>query len=469
MVTFNFTSYKKTISILFMLAFLVGCNQQEFYEKEYLDGVGVEDDAIPNPGIEPPTTTPPVVEVPTHTVTQTETKTETNTQTETKTETNTQTETKTETNTQTETKTETNTQTETKTETNTQTETKTETNTQTETKTETNTQTETATETNTQTETATETNTQTETATETNTQTETQTNTETATETETETETEVSYLDVTDKFNQNFAEQQKLDILWVVDNSGSMRDEQNALAYNFNAFISAFLDKDVDFKMAVTTTDANSHYNGKVVGSLTELNSTSAKDDREQFLRDFSETIRVGTNGSPHERGLHTSQMFMHRYANKWLRDQAYLVIVYVSDEQDQSSKSVASYVDYFRKLKDNESKVKLFSIVKTSGRRNAGTRYMDASNKTGGLTSSITDDFHTTLQNMSQKIVNLLATFKLTQAPYNGNVSVSVNGNETNSGWNYDEKTQSVTFEKDDLPSEGSSIEVKYQVEKKD
>src|SRR5689334_5236429 len=48
----------------------------------------------------------------------------------------------------------------------------------------------------------------------------------------------------------------KVDLLWVVDNSGSMLPLQQNMTTNFNAFMSEFITKGLDFHMAVTTTDA---------------------------------------------------------------------------------------------------------------------------------------------------------------------------------------------------------------------
>ena len=60
---------------------------------------------------------------------------------------------------------------------------------------------------------------------------------------------------VKETFYQVKSQMEKVDILWVVDNSGSMEEEQDSLARNFDLFIEELLKKDIDFKMAVTTTD----------------------------------------------------------------------------------------------------------------------------------------------------------------------------------------------------------------------
>src|ERR1700678_3166714 len=59
-----------------------------------------------------------------------------------------------------------------------------------------------------------------------------------------------SFTQSTSSFNN------QLDILWVVDNSGSMAPLQANMTSNFSSFISNFQTKGYDFRMAVTGTDA---------------------------------------------------------------------------------------------------------------------------------------------------------------------------------------------------------------------
>src|SRR4051812_43560648 len=61
----------------------------------------------------------------------------------------------------------------------------------------------------------------------------------------------------TASFQQNAEKvNNKIDILWVVDNSGSMDPFQKNLATNFSSFITNFQQKGFDFQMAVTASDA---------------------------------------------------------------------------------------------------------------------------------------------------------------------------------------------------------------------
>ncbi len=47
----------------------------------------------------------------------------------------------------------------------------------------------------------------------------------------------------------------KVDMLFVVDNSGSMSDEQAMLADSFQTFIDQFMLRNVDFHIGIITTD----------------------------------------------------------------------------------------------------------------------------------------------------------------------------------------------------------------------
>lgn len=69
--------------------------------------------------------------------------------------------------------------------------------------------------------------------------------------------TSISVLPSIDSFQQAGSKiTAKMDILWVIDNSGSMIEEQKKLKENFKSFITSFVGKGYDYRMAVITTDA---------------------------------------------------------------------------------------------------------------------------------------------------------------------------------------------------------------------
>ncbi len=66
----------------------------------------------------------------------------------------------------------------------------------------------------------------------------------------------------------------KLDMLWVIDNSGSMCQEQSILRNNFNLFIEQLDRTNLDFHIGVTTTDMNADYPLEPVAQPGYLQST---------------------------------------------------------------------------------------------------------------------------------------------------------------------------------------------------
>lgn len=271
-------------------------------------------------------------------------------------------------------------------------------------------------------------------------------------------------------FTQDTSRTAAVDILWVIDDSGSMADNQDALGRNFNNFINQFLEKKVDFKMAITTTDGTSLRNGKMVGDSSMLTSASATGNRAAFTNNFTKWVKVGTSGSGIEQGLRTASSFLDRYSASYLRSDAFLTIVFVSDEEDQSDKKVAEYIARYQAVKQNKGMVKAYSIVNQSPQPTAqwetmGLRYNEVSKATGGTIGDINKDFATTLKDIGGSIVNLLDSFALAESPYDNSVTVMVNNVQVNSGWIFDVASHTLKFNADAVPAEGAKIEVRYKV----
>lgn len=270
-------------------------------------------------------------------------------------------------------------------------------------------------------------------------------------------------------FTQNIAKNANVDILWVIDDSGSMADEQDALGKNFLSFINQFIEKNIDFKMAITTTDGTSTRNGKMVGDSSMLTSASAKGNKTAFVNNFTKWVKVGTSGSGIEQGLKTSASFSDRYASSFLRPDAFFIIVYISDEEDQSDKKVSEYLTQLQSLKTNKGMVKAYSIVTVKDYgfqwETIGNRYMEISNATAGAIGDIKKDFSSTLLDMGGKILTLLDTFALNESPYQDQIEVFVNNIKITSGFVFNPAQRTVKFETSSLPAEGAQVEIRYKV----
>ena len=283
----------------------------------------------------------------------------------------------------------------------------------------------------------------------------------------------VTQQNVTESFRQAASETKKLDIMWVIDNSGSMADEQASLGANFDSFITQFINKNVDFKMGITTTDtsSSSKKGAMVVGSDTKLTSAAAAANPNKFMSDFNRLVNVGIGGSGNEKGLEAAQGFMDKHAvgtNPFIRPEAYLAIVILSDEEDQSPRSVAAYTDYLKTFKVNAGLVKVYSIVNvnnvyTGGNTIGHLRYKQATEQTSGVVADIMDDYANVLLAMGDSIINLLDSFALASTPVNGTLKVFVNGVET-SGYTFDSASRSIKFDAGNLPPVGAQVRVEYK-----
>jgi hypothetical protein len=176
----------------------------------------------------------------------------------------------------------------------------------------------------------------------------------------------------------------KTDFLFVVDNSASMLEEQAALANSADALFNAFAASGIDFRIGVVTTDSEVLRGNGFTSTLAQ----------------FKNDVRVGINGNSLEMGIEYGLRAIRRARDPALppeqriRDDAGLVVVFVSDEENTGLKSVAAYAtDY---LAENAV---TFSIVGPRptgcthvglGSAVAGTQYLDLATATGGSSGSI-------------------------------------------------------------------------------
>ncbi len=153
----------------------------------------------------------------------------------------------------------------------------------------------------------------------------------------------------------------KMDILFVVDDSGSMAEEQANLAANFPKFVSVLestkssAGTPLDYRVAVTTTGKT--YSLTVLGipvppekgddGKFRNNCGGPKRwlDRGEAAASFPCRARVGTNGPSEEMPLECMKLgLVDRVADGtnagFLRDDALLAVVFLTDEDDCSFKA---------------------------------------------------------------------------------------------------------------------------------
>ncbi len=166
----------------------------------------------------------------------------------------------------------------------------------------------------------------------------------------------------------------KMDILFVIDNSGSMSEEQANLATNFPAFVQVIENyttsagTHLDYHIGVTTTDHGGAIFGTpddgqfLVEDRSGLFPTSCMfPNGRRYLQKgdtnvgtkFSCAAKAGTSGSPFEMPLQAAKMaLVDRMAGPnasnagFLREDALLAIVLLTDENDCSTIGVPGGAD---------------------------------------------------------------------------------------------------------------------------
>lgn len=194
------------------------------------------------------------------------------------------------------------------------------------------------------------------------------------------------------------------DVLLVVDDSGSMAEEHQEMAANAIAFVEAAARHGADHRIGVVTTDMDAH-RGRLRRFPGGRNMLTGEGDVGQAAQQLAATLRdLGTNGSADEQGLASIAAVLdadpQTFGEPFLRPDARLSIVVVSDEEDASPGSTDYYVDRLRAAKGrfNEGMVTLSAVV---GDRSAGCgpvdqlpgqRYLEVQRATGGVFRSLCD-----------------------------------------------------------------------------
>ncbi len=283
----------------------------------------------------------------------------------------------------------------------------------------------------------------------------------------------------TDNYTQ--APAAKTDVLFVIDNSGSMYEEQQSVADNAGRFLSVAQQTGNDFQVAVITTDMNNPSESGRMQSTTGIPKiirpgTTASTD-------FAELVRSrGIYGSGDERGLDAviaalgEPLISDPLANKaFLRSDASLSIVIVSDEPDYSRVSVDYFVDFLQKFKgpNRQGLVSLSAVVGDSpsgcsgsnGNAMPGTGYLEVAAATGGKFKSIcSPDWSSLATDLGAEAFAGRAAFRLTRPAIASTIAVAVN-NQTRpaSDWTYDPSTNGVIFNEGRVPAAGSQVSIIY------
>ncbi|HVJ63671.1 MAG TPA: hypothetical protein VM901_00280 [Bdellovibrionota bacterium] len=293
-------------------------------------------------------------------------------------------------------------------------------------------------------------------------------------------ETPRSLKDYRESFTVTPATASQIDILFVIDNSASMGEEQDNLAASFDGFINTFQTKGLDFHLGVVSTDtifpsgassadlgsrawtsgAYTGINNRGPGSLLSRDADKyLSHDSPNLTERFKNNVKLGESGSPYETGvlaaiyaLDPSLLSAGEWNEGFVRSQAFLSIIFLSDEDESSVSSDVNYNyivndptsatqrknEFFNRvlsLKNSKrGMIRVDAIVKPSAEscshaRQAGIFYSQMASAFGGRISNICNDFSADLASIGDQISSdVQSTFALNKSA-DSKLVITLNG----------------------------------------
>ncbi len=298
----------------------------------------------------------------------------------------------------------------------------------------------------------------------------------------------------TDVFRQD--SRPKADILLVIDDSGSMSNKQMSLAANFSSFISFATQQNIDYHIGVTNTEmsgSTAAMAGYLHGTPTNPKVLTPTTPDVQNL--FRQKVQVGTTG--YDEGISciavkalTSPLVTNENAG-FLRHDAVLAVVGVTDAPDQCPAAAVVYENQLRNIKGAQNP-NMFSyniIGPFLPQAPAGCTYdgppqdpkhIYLTTALGGLREEIcTQNWATALENLSKRAFGYRTNFFLTAEPdltAGNQITITIDQGQGAEQvlptdprgapvWHYDSVSNAVIFEPLFVPGAGAVMTVTYRV----
>ncbi|MGA9525362.1 MAG: hypothetical protein WBV82_28140, partial [Myxococcaceae bacterium] len=270
----------------------------------------------------------------------------------------------------------------------------------------------------------------------------------------------------------------RLDLLFVIDDSPSMAAHQSSVASNLGEFLQYLVTRDLDFNIAVITADP-------AEGGIFRSGPTHPEAVLSALTPDleakFAAKIDVGTSGTGTPQCLAqalaalTPPVIGSQNAG-FLRAEAGLSVICVTDSSDHSPLPVSDYVNAFRSIKVplGTSAFRFSAVGGFSPSCPGDTGALaDAIAQSGGDQANICDsDWHASLESWGTLAFGPRSNFFLTSVPdlTRGAIEVRIDqqlvaptSTRGDSVWTFDAISNAIIFAPMHVPPPGSTIEVRY------
>ena len=248
-----------------------------------------------------------------------------------------------------------------------------------------------------------------------------------------------------------------VDILWVIDPSGSMVNDRPRVVAGIGDMLNVL--PATGWRLAIISADY-------VRAGLTQEFPLIPGDDATDAENQLGTTV-----SGHHEKGFDAVKAYMsNSYSPTWMREDAALLIVFVSDEEEQSTANFPSASDFVSWISTQREYVFISSIVQLkegdticqpAAPINEGKRYMAASDSLPGQKIDIcSEDWSQGVADAGTQITQY-DYWELTHTPlYDNRIYVFIDG-VPNYDWYYEPSENRVYF--NTMPDEKSLVEIAY------
>jgi hypothetical protein len=245
----------------------------------------------------------------------------------------------------------------------------------------------------------------------------------------------------------------KADILFVMDDSGSMSQEQSAASSAIiTTFGTAMSSKGVDWKATVIGTERSRSYLTKHIDDPSENN-----------ISKLATQLLLGTNGYD-EVGLLKAYTYLNN-GDISVRNDSKLSIVYISDEIAHTGLSELGGISDINDSYFVQNNIN-FNVIIPEYLSNDNNLAYQMANKTGAEVANIynyTNGYNAMMQKIADEAAGNASLIILTETAIIASIQVSVNGTVVNSGWTYNSSNKSIVFDALSKPNMGDTITVSY------
>lgn len=258
-----------------------------------------------------------------------------------------------------------------------------------------------------------------------------------------------------------------VDILWVIDTSGSMYNDQERLLTGIKVMMNALPPSDWRLNM-ISTDPIMVLYDqqfplipGDTIDDARTMYTFMARGNLEEGFDAVITYIDQNT------------------YAQTWMRNTAALLIVFVSDEEEQSfygvtdANVIATFESWLDAARSSQYVASIVHLPHDTGLcedpytvNDVGDRYIQVTKDYGGVVVDIcSEDWTAGVEDVSKSLM-LVDSALLKYTPEEETITIFVNeAVYPESKWNYDAENNSVQFI--EIPGYGSHIDISYNIDK--